>query len=204
MQAPQAVKVVSARDAAKRGADARTGDKVGYLLKSLMHCVRQGLDESCRRQGLGVSFAHIPALYFAQLEPGSSGAELARRLLVTAQSMHAILTRLERQGYTERKPHPHNRRTECWSVTRSGVRQLDLARSASGVVWDRMLSLLSAEETQHLGELLERCIRGLESSTGRTTGSVTQLSVRRAKARTGKVPTPLNFGGTALKQKRRP
>jgi DNA-binding MarR family transcriptional regulator len=177
----QAVKLISNRAFGKPDADAGPRDVIGYLLKSLSHLVRQALDENFRRQGLRVSFAHIPVLYIAKHEPGTPGAQLARRLSITAQSMNAILKRLERQGYIERKPHPHNRRAECWYVTRPGFDQLDLARDAGRLVWDRMLRLLTDAETTQLGELLQRCVRGLDEERGAL--PVREPAPRRERAR---------------------
>jgi DNA-binding MarR family transcriptional regulator len=156
------VTLVAKRQPLKLDPAARPGDIVGYLLKSVTHSVRQALDETFRQHGLRVSFAHVPVLYVAKQEPGIPGAQLARRLSVAAQSMHTILKGLERQGYIERKPHPHNRRAETWYVTRAGFKQLDLAHEAAGVVWGRMLKLLSDSETAQLTHLLQRCIEGLD------------------------------------------
>jgi len=156
------VKLVASRAFGEPDADAPLEEIIGYRLKSLSHAVRQGLDENFRRQNLRVSFAHIPVLYVARREPGTPGAQLARRLSVTAQSMHTILKRLEGQRYIERKPHPHNRRAECWYVTQAGQRQLDLSRRALQAVLDRMLMFLSEPEKRQLRALLERCLRGLE------------------------------------------
>jgi DNA-binding MarR family transcriptional regulator len=180
----QAVKLIANRAFGRPDEDARPGDIIGYLLKSLSHLVRQALDENFRRQGLRVSFAHIPVLYIAKHEPGTSGAQLARRLSITAQSMNAILKRLERQGYIERKPHPHNRRAECWYVTKPGFAQLDLARDAGRLVWDRMLRFLSDAQTAQLGDLLQRCVRGLDEDRGAAAaGEPVATPVRRARVR---------------------
>jgi DNA-binding MarR family transcriptional regulator len=157
----QAVKQVASRTFDRHDPDLPPGAIIGILLKSLTHTARQNLDEAFRSHGMRVSFAHVPAMFHMKCEPGIAGAQLARRMSVTAQSMHTILKRLERQGYIERQPHPHNRRAECWYVTRTGFKQLDLAREAAGEVWSRMLSGLTRPEVSQLEDLLERCLVGL-------------------------------------------
>lgn len=168
MSARHSVKLLASRAFAEPDADTPLEEIIGYRLKSLSHAVRQGLDESLRRQNLRVSFAHIPVLFVARREPGIPGAQLARRLSVTAQSMSTILKRLEGQGYIERQPHPHNRRAECWYVTQAGVRQLDLSRRAGRAVLDRMLTHLSETEKRQLVALIERCLDGLEPERSHT------------------------------------
>jgi len=176
MRGRQSVKLISSRAFGAPDAATPLEEIIGYHLKSLSHAVRHNLDESLRQARLRVSFAHIPVLFVARREPGIPGAQLARRLSVTAQSMNTILKRLEGQGYVERKPHPHNRRAECWFVTQAGVRQLDLSRRAGRAVLDRMLAFLSESDRRQLLVLLERCLLGLEPA--------------RAPARAGDAPAP--------------
>ena len=183
MSARHSVKLLASRAFGEPDADTPLEEIIGYRLKSLSHAVRQGLDESLRRQNLRVSFAHIPVLFVARREPGIPGAQLARRLSVTAQSMSTILKRLEGQGYIERKPHPHNRRAECWYVTQAGVRQLDLSRRALQAVLDRMLMFLSEPEKRQLMALLERCLRGLEPERpAAPAAEALKTPMRRARA----------------------
>ena len=54
-------------------------------------------------------------------EPGLSGAQVARRALVTAQTMNGILRGMESAALIVREPHPENRRQDCWFLTRHGV-----------------------------------------------------------------------------------
>jgi DNA-binding MarR family transcriptional regulator len=142
-------------------------EQIGYLLKRLMHQFRHQVDERLRRNS-DVSFAHLVTLDQLQQEPGIAGARLARRLLVTAQTMTGLLRRLESDGAIERRPDPHNRRADRWYLLPAGVERLNAARSAGAPVMTQMLSLLKAQEVTELRGYLERCVEGLESSEARS------------------------------------
>ena len=106
-------------------------------------------------------------LFHVSEEPGIVGAQLARNLLVTAQTMTDLLKRLEREGSIERRPDPNNRRADRWYISEDGLARLRAARSAGGPVMTQMLSLLSHAEVTELRGYLERCVEGLERETGR-------------------------------------
>ncbi len=136
-------------------------EQIGYLLKRLMHQFRHLVDERLRRSS-DVSFAHLVTLDQLQQEPGIAGAQLARRLLVTAQTMTGLLRRLEKEGSVERRPDPHNRRADRWFLMPAGLERLNAARSSGSPVMTQMLSLLSVKEVGELRNYLERCVDGLE------------------------------------------
>ena len=69
---------------------------LGFLLKSLHHTLRQTFDEALRKQGVELSFAQFSALFNLHCDPGVTGARLARRALVSAQTMNLALHGLER------------------------------------------------------------------------------------------------------------
>jgi DNA-binding MarR family transcriptional regulator len=142
-------------------------DEVGYQFKRLGAALRQQLDDALRRQGVGLSLAHMAALFALQDEPGATGATLARHEMVTAQAMNTVLRRLERDGYIGRTPQPHNRRADSWLVTAAGERQLARARAAGKPVFQRMLSPLTRKEQAELQRLLACCVAALEGGSGR-------------------------------------
>lgn len=141
-------------------------EQIGYLLKRLMHQFRHLVDERLRRSS-DVSFAHLVTLDQLQQEPGIAGAQLARRLLVTAQTMTGLLRRLEKEGSVERRADPHNRRADRWFLLPAGMERLNGARMSGAPVMTQMLSLLSAKEVAELRNYLERCVDGLEQESRR-------------------------------------
>ena len=94
-------------------------------------------------------------------EPGLSGAGLARRCLVTPQTMSSVLGTLEERGLVERKPHPlHSHILEA-RLTRSG-RSLLTKADVPAMAVDRALDAeFTARERQQLLKLLTRCAAAL-------------------------------------------
>ena len=137
---------------------------VGFLMRCLHLGLRQAMDEALRREGVELSFAHFAALFGLHYEPGITGAQLARRAVVSAQTMNAALRRLEQEGLVVRRPHPESRRADSWRVTREGERQLERARKVGDEVFSRMLSGLSPDEVEQLQSYLRRCIAALGTS----------------------------------------
>jgi DNA-binding MarR family transcriptional regulator len=137
-------------------------DHLGYLLKRLQHAIRQSIDEALRHQGVQLTFAHVVTLFGISHEPGTSGAQIAKRAMVTAQTINTILHRLEKEGSAERRPHPDNRRVDCWYITEAGRARMHQAKAAADPVWASMLAPLSEVEAGQLRGLLKRCIEGLE------------------------------------------
>jgi len=136
-------------------------EQIGYLLKRLMHQFRHQVEERLRGE-CDMSLAHLVTLDQLHQEPGIAGARLARRLLVTAQTMTGLLRRLEQEGALERRPDPHNRRADRWYLLPAGVARLNAARAAGAPVMTEMLSLLGTREIGEMGNCLERCVEGLE------------------------------------------
>jgi DNA-binding MarR family transcriptional regulator len=165
-------------------------EHLGYLLKRLMHTIRQAIDERMRVAGVGLSFAQFATLMVISHHPGISGARIAKTTMVTAQTINTILRRLESEGCLERKPHPDNRRVDCWYITEHGRAQMVHAKATAEPVWETMLAPLTADETAQLRGLLKRCIDGLERSRTAGGDAFCKVSssprasrpVRRAKA----------------------
>jgi DNA-binding MarR family transcriptional regulator len=160
-------------------------EQIGYLLKRLMHQFRHQVEERLRR-GCDMSLAHLVTLDQLQQEPGIAGARLARRLLVTAQTMTGLLRRLEQEGAIERRPDPQNRRADRWYLLPAGMARLNAARSAGAPVMTRMLCLLDTREIGELRGYLERCVEGLESPD--TAQPQTPARVRRARGEPRTIP----------------
>jgi DNA-binding MarR family transcriptional regulator len=152
-------------------ADLGKPERIGFLLKSLQHTLRQTIDEALRKQGVELSFAHLAALFNLHYDPGISGAQLARRAMVSAQTMHSALRALEQDGYIERRPHPDSRRADSWSLTPAGLAELKRARAVGSAVFGRMLTALSTQEIAALEDSLRRCIAAFDDGTERDDGA---------------------------------
>jgi DNA-binding MarR family transcriptional regulator len=152
---------------------------VGFLLKRLQHSLRQSFDEALRRAGMVMSFAQVASLFGLYYEPGSTGAQLARGAMVSAQTMNVALHRLEQDGLIERRPHPESRRADSWFLTNEGARQFTRARAVGDPVLARMLAALSPAEVEQFEDYLHRCIGALGESAD--SAVATGLGVGSAK-----------------------
>jgi DNA-binding MarR family transcriptional regulator len=140
-------------------------EQIGFLLKSLQHTLRQNLDEALRKQGVELSFAQLACLFNLHYEPGISGAQMARRAMVSAQTMNAALHALERDGLIERRPHPDSRRADSWSITAAGLEELERARAVGSSMFRRMLGTLDGVEVTAFGDYLRRCLAALDGGS---------------------------------------
>jgi DNA-binding MarR family transcriptional regulator len=98
-------------------------------------------------------------------DPGVTGARLARRAFVSAQTMNSALRALEQDGYIERRPHPSSRRADSWSLTDAGLAELARARQVGAAVFTRMLGGFEAKELAAFEDYLRRCIGALDGDS---------------------------------------
>jgi len=138
------------------------GSDVGTALRNLMQTLRQCVDGAIRSAGLDLSFAHGMVLKTLAREPGMSGAQLARRTCVTAQSMNGLLHSMESTGLIVREKHPENRRVDCWFMTRGGLRQFEQAGEIIHGIIAHMLAQISKADAARLSELLQECASALQ------------------------------------------
>src|SRR5258706_9255272 len=120
----------------------RVLDLVGYHLKRAQQALRMAMDEGLRAQGLTTpQYAGLTHLEAA--EP-LSGAELARRCFVTAQTMNAILVGLERARLVERVPHANHGRVIEARLTKRGRAKVQGAHATVFGIEERMLCGITA------------------------------------------------------------
>lgn len=111
----------------------------------------------------GVSTAQIGVLRQLANEPGLSGAELARRLLITPQGAQLGLKALEERGLVQRKPDPQHARILQAFLTDEGRKVAEAVVKDAIAAHDAVFGVLSPEEQQTLRELLARVV---EKGTG--------------------------------------
>jgi DNA-binding MarR family transcriptional regulator len=134
---------------------------VGYALKEAQHSLRIRLDDALRP--LGLTAPQYAALAVMANEPGISGAHLARRCFVTAQTMNGIIANLESAGLIKRRPAPDHGRILQATLTESGAALLGRATRAGEAIEAAMLEGIAAEDRNRLLELLRRCCRNLQA-----------------------------------------
>ncbi len=111
----------------------------------------------------GVSTAQIGVLRQLSNEPGLSGAELARRLLISPQGVQLALTSLERRGLVERKQDPQHKRILQAYLTDEGRNIVVTVLGDAVAAHEEVFGVLSAQEQETLRELLSRVV---EKGTG--------------------------------------
>ena len=151
---------------------------VGFLNRLLQQTLRQAMDDGLRKHGVELSFAAVVALFGLHYEPGVTGAKLARRAFVSAQTMNSVLRHLEVDGLIARRPHPESRRADSWSLTARGLAELERAHTVGTSVFNKMLASFDAQEMTAFSDYLRRCIHALGG--GDDLGLPTELRSREA------------------------
>ena len=133
--------------------------RLGYAIKLAQHGLRLRMDEALRP--LGLTTPQYGVLCALEAQPGLSNARLARALFVTAQTMHGVLSNLEREGLVERQAASENGRAKHGTLTARGTERLDEAHGAVERVEARMMDALGAGEATRLTASLLRCAEHL-------------------------------------------
>jgi DNA-binding MarR family transcriptional regulator len=92
-------------------------------------------------------------------------ARLMNALGLTSGTVSVRLDRLERNGIVTREPDPSNARGSIVHLTAKGVELFDRVAPAHLANEERLLSALSPEERQLLGDLLRRLLADFETRT---------------------------------------
>lgn len=136
------------------------GGALGYLVRQAQLSLRRAIDAALR--DLGLTTPQFSVLSVLEVEPGLSGANLARASMLTAQTMNGILVALERAGHIERTPDPRDRRVLQARLTDPGRALLSDARVRVAAVERRMTAALAADQVAQLREWLAACAVALE------------------------------------------
>lgn len=109
----------------------------------------------------GLTVPQYAAMLVLSEHPGVSAAELARRCLVTPQTMTTVLRNLETSGLIERVPHEVHRNVLETRLTPAGEAAFEIADERAVAVERRLMGEFSAEELAQLRALLARCSSAL-------------------------------------------
>jgi len=120
---------------------------------------------------VGLNVPQYTVLLVLAEEPGLSGAALARRCLVTPQTMSTVLNTLAIKGLVSRQNHPVHTHIQEARLTRKGRTVLTKADEAAVEVERELAKELTAEELVLLRPPLGRCINQLAVSLQRVKAS---------------------------------
>jgi DNA-binding MarR family transcriptional regulator len=134
--------------------------RLSYLIGRLDRVLRRRLSAAVEPAGL--TLPAYTALSVLRAQDGLSNARLARRSLVTPQSMSEVLALLVGRGYVRRTAEPGHGRVIRIELTKAGNRALERCDRAVDEVEREMLGDLADDEAAQLRGALVRCGRALE------------------------------------------
>jgi DNA-binding MarR family transcriptional regulator len=132
-------------------------DHVTWLLRQAAEHGRRRVNDAIA--GHGITSAQLGVLNRLADAPGLSGAELARRSLITSQAAQLALSSLERRGLVVRKPDPAHRGILQAFLTEQGRSLVDDALADAYASEQELLSVLDAAEQAQLSDYLRRVLR---------------------------------------------
>ncbi len=135
------------------------GPTLLYLIGRMDRVVRRHIDDVVKAKGLSVN--QYTTLSVLDHRSGLSNAQLARRALVSPQSMNEVLLALERRGLVQRHAHPDHGRILQSRLTAKGRRVLRACDTGVHGVESLMLSTLSQSEQAVLRRGLLSGVRAL-------------------------------------------
>jgi DNA-binding MarR family transcriptional regulator len=133
--------------------------RVSYVVGRLDRAIRRGLDESLRPMGL--SWPQYTMLSVLRARPGLSNAQLARRSMITPQSMSEIVLAMEARGLIVRHRDPTHHRILRAELTAEGESLLAECDRAVNELEAEMLSGLPEDDQARLLEDLRTCVAHL-------------------------------------------
>ena len=140
----------------------RDARRLSYVIGRLDRLVRRRLNEALRHHGLTLS--EYTALSVIRARSGLSNAQLARRSLITPQSMNEVLAALSERALITRSPDPAHGRIMRTELTRAGTSVLVLCDRAADELEAEMLHGLGAAERASLLAALGSCVQMLEAA----------------------------------------
>ena len=136
-----------------------------YLVGRIDRVVRRAMGMVLKAQGLSVN--QYATLSVLDGRSGLSNAQLARRALVSPQSMNEVLLALEQRGLVRRRAHPDHGRILQARLTAKGRALLARCDAEVHQVEARMVSGLSEDEQAALRGALLSSIRSLQGGLQR-------------------------------------
>ena len=141
----------------KREVETRRGVK---LMRRMLVGFRVKLDEELRSKK--VTAAQLRFLHEVKMQPGVSGAEMARACYVTPQSAQAMMARAVERGWVVRGKDVKNNRVVTARLTPAGERLLAHADEVMTRLEAEVWSGVPYAELRAVNEVLERGLRNLE------------------------------------------
>jgi DNA-binding MarR family transcriptional regulator len=133
--------------------------RLSYVVGRLDRVLRRRIAELVEPHGVTVS--QYTALSVMRSRPGHSNAQLARRTLITPQSMNEVLGQLTAAKLIQRRPDPGHGRAIRTDLTPRGERVLAACERDVDALEQDLLAGMHVSEIEQLHELLVGCVRRL-------------------------------------------
>jgi DNA-binding MarR family transcriptional regulator len=135
-----------------------------YVIGRVGQGVRREL--GARLAPLALSVPDVTTLSVLRSRSGLSNAQLARRALITPQSMLEVLASLERRGLVLRRADRANARIMRAELTASGRRMLERADPVVAALEDELLAAVSPARRAHARDALLAAMDELRAPAG--------------------------------------
>ena len=123
---------------------------IGLLLRLLHQHYAQDIHAALQEAGFGdIRPTHANVFPFVPAE-GITVSELAELARVRKQTMAQAVDQLERMGYVERRPNPHDRRSRLVFLTERGAAVKPVTHATAARVEEHWAQLTSPEELEAL------------------------------------------------------
>ncbi|WP_131749084.1 MarR family transcriptional regulator [Frankia sp. Cppng1_Ct_nod] len=148
-----------------------TVTRLGHSIKRAEQALIREKTRALRDVGLSVP--QYTALFTLAESPGLSGAQLARRCMVTPQSMASLLLTLESKGLIVREQSGVHAKVFQSQLTRAGWTLLHRADTLALAVEQRLSDVFTPGELEEFRSLLERAVAILDDETGQSVATAT-------------------------------
>lgn len=125
---------------------------LGYFIRRLQVWVFQDFMRALAAEG--VRPAQYSVLAVIEANPGRPQSDIADFLGIERARFVRLLDRLDKRGYTERRPSPHDRRSHALYLTREGQRALKRIKAAAARHEAKLIERLGPEKRKLLMEML--------------------------------------------------
>jgi DNA-binding MarR family transcriptional regulator len=134
---------------------------LGFLLKQLHQHLNSAIEAKMREHGLNLTFPRAVALMSLIEQPGLSGAQMAREAMVSPQTMHQILLRLQEDGLVARSADPVHGRVQRTEITLEGRALFQQGYGVATGVIEQVMAGLDTHERSELTRLLLHCLNNV-------------------------------------------
>jgi DNA-binding MarR family transcriptional regulator len=131
-----------------------------YLLRQANSAVRAAIRRALT--DLDLTPVQSTVLHLIAATAGSSPAELSRRMHVTPQTMHKLVTDLEHRSLLTLGPRAGHGRILATELTDQGRRMVTDADAHTQSIEERMTAGLDQRQRRQLLDLLQHCITALD------------------------------------------